>query len=162
MKCAHSAPDMDQTAPTERLSQTEGQCSRHLQQPNCCQNYFTTRAIQQQENIHDTVDKVACQLFNSRGSNSSCMGNATKGGMALTLKETNTPHSIKIVPLQEQSNTYSSEGTGADASCPHCIRQGQYSSYRVGQSQTEKQCSCHLQRANRRQNCFTTAAIQRQ
>ena len=105
MKCAHSAPDMDQTAPTERLSQTEGQCSRHLQQPNCCQNYFTTRAIQQQENTHDTVDKVACQLFNFRGSNSSCMGNVTRGGMTLTLDETSTPHSIKIVPLQEQSNT---------------------------------------------------------
>jgi hypothetical protein len=105
MKCAHSAPDMDQTAPTERLSQTEGQCSRHLQQPNCCQNYFTTRAIQRQWNIRDTVDEVACQLFNSRGSNSSCMGNVTKGDMALTLDETNTPHSIKIVPLKEQSNT---------------------------------------------------------
>ena len=29
------------------------------------------------------------------------MGNVTKGGMALTLDDTNTPHSIKIVPLQQ-------------------------------------------------------------
>ena len=161
MKCAHSAPDMDRTAPPRDCHRQKASVVNICNGPTAVK-IVTTGAIQRQGNIHDTVDKVACQLFNSRGSNSSCMGNATKGGMALTLKETNTPHSIKIFPLQEQSNTYSIEGTGADASCPHCIRQGQYSSYRVGQSQTEKQCSCHLQRANRRQNCFTTAAIQRQ
>ena len=104
MKCAHSAPDMDQTAPPRDCHRQKASVVNICNGPTAVK-IVTTGAIQRQGNIHDTVDKVACQLFNSRGSNSSCMGNATKGGMALTLKETNTPHSIKIVPLQEQSNT---------------------------------------------------------